>query len=244
MRTRTRTFEGLKVHYRPGIKNDPSSDEQALEEVLVRRAYRRTRSGFDVEQGERWLDLGANIGAFALYCRLRGAQAVCYEPEPGCFGLLQKNAKGFKLINAAVTAHSAEFISFSKSSNPQNNYRNTECVVRGYVPIPPVRNVYGGVLTGQKFDGVKMDIEGSEGPLIDDWLLPHCSKLVMEYHTSRDPEGAHLVNRLAILKQHFEHIHYPTMFKKLERYYEEPGADLPKGFPPRYDQLIFCWGPK
>src|ERR1700692_1595491 len=169
----------VTVYYRKG-RGEPSSDEQAIAEVLVRRCYRRARLGFDVEPGESWLDLGANIGAFAAYCRLQGAVVTCYEPDPENFEILKLNVDvNTELHNAAVTAQSAEFISFSKSANPQNNYRGTECAVKGYVPTPPVRNVYGGVLVGQKFDGVKCDVEGSEFKLIENWLLPKCEKMVL-----------------------------------------------------------------
>jgi hypothetical protein len=124
-------------------------------------------------------------------------------------------------------------VQFHGSSTPGNNYRGTvEAAPARYRELPPVRNVYAGVLVGQKFDFVKMDIEGSEGALIDDWLLPHCSRLVMEYHTSRDPNPEHLKRRLKILKEHFERVKYPACFDTL------------KGFPPRFDQLIFCWNPK
>src|SRR5690349_1246697 len=93
------------AYYRPG-----SSDEDVLKEVIDRHAYRRKKDGFEVELGERWLDLGANIGAFALYCRLHGARAVCYEPEPDCFSILEKNAPGFEKFNFAVTDKKEKYL--------------------------------------------------------------------------------------------------------------------------------------
>src|SRR5262245_12504074 len=83
-------FGNVQAWYRPG-----TTDENALIEVLVKRAYRRPSIGFDVRAGEHWLDLGANIGAFALYCKARGASAACYEPLADNFAILLKNAEPF-----------------------------------------------------------------------------------------------------------------------------------------------------
>lgn len=82
---------GITAHYRPH-----TSDERVLREVITKAAYRRTTLGFDVRPGEVWLDLGANIGAFALYCKTKRATAVCYEPDPDCFELLSLNVPEFE----------------------------------------------------------------------------------------------------------------------------------------------------
>src|SRR5207344_2312360 len=91
-------FDEVEAWYRPG-----TSDENALIEVINKKAYRRGSVKFDVERGERWLDLGANIGAFALYARSKGATVECYEPMPDCFAILKKNVPKARLHNSAVT---------------------------------------------------------------------------------------------------------------------------------------------
>lgn len=248
MRQTLMIIGGQHIWLRKGT-NEPSSDEQAAQEVLVKQAYTRKGHGptgfkFDVELGEKWLDLGANIGAFAVYVRSRGAEAVCFEPEPGCYRLLQKNAQGFRCFQYAVTASRVAQLTFMKSRNPQNNYRGTVLPVNGYIEQPPVNNLYAGDLgeytgrvNGNSFDGIKMDIEGSEGALIDNWLLPRCNKLVMEYHTSRDASIENLRRRVGILQDHFKVVKIPSLFMRVLE------GDS-KGFPPRFDQLIFCKGAK
>lgn len=239
---------GEKIWLRRGT-NEPSSDEQAAEEVLVKKAYTRKGHGptgfkFDVLPGERWLDLGANIGAFAVYCRARGATAVCFEPEPGCFKLLQKNAAGFRCYQLAVTASHEKQLAFCKSKNPENNYRGTVLPVENYIGVEPVNNLYAGELegytgsvNGNSFDGIKMDIEGAEGEILDNWLLPRTKKLVMEYHTSRDTSLVNLARRLGHLLDRFHTVKIPQLFLRAIE------GDL-KGFPPRFDQLIFAMEPK
>lgn len=232
----TKDIEGIQAHYRPGL-NERSSDEDALDEVLVKKVYRRSRSKFDVFPKERWLDLGANIGSFALYCKQRGAEAYCYEPDPECFRILKMNASGFVCHNVAVTSFKESNLRFYTSPNPDNFYRGTVVPVDRYESTPPVHNLWAGHLICQKFDGIKMDIEGSEGPLIDDWLIPRCEKLVMEYHTSRDSSVANLERRLQILKAHFHNVHYPKA-------YTDAIVSGAEHYKPRFDQLIFCWGAK
>jgi FkbM family methyltransferase len=238
MKLTTREYEGLTIHFRKG-EHEPSSDEQALAEVLEKKAYRRVRSGFDVKPGERWLDLGANIGAFALYCRLRGATAVCYEPDPECFEILKLNAPDFELHNAAFTAFEGATVQFRTSNNPDNRYRGTVMaggvkVPERYIELPPVKNVFAGTVANEVFDGIKMDVEGSEGPLLDLSLLPRCSKLVMEYHTSRDASVAHLKKRLRLLRKSFDQLKYPVA-------YDRAIEQKLKEYRPRFDQLIFAW---
>src|SRR5437867_2566152 len=109
----------ITAYYRAG-----TSDERVLEEVLG-GIYRRKKLLFDVEKGEHWLDLGANIGSFALYCRLHKATAACYEPDPECFKILLKNAPDFPCYPMAVTNQLPAFIPFWKGRLPTDNYRGT-----------------------------------------------------------------------------------------------------------------------
>jgi len=228
---------GEKIWLRKGT-GEPSSDEQAANEVLVRHVYRRVSWGFDVLPGELWLDAGANIGAFAVYCRSKGVNAVCYEPDVENFKILQRNATGrFVCQPYALTAHKEKEIKFWRSKNPQNHYRGTEHQVQGYLEHAPVLNLWAGELRRERYSGVKMDIEGSEGPIIDQWLMPRCDKLVMEYHTSRNSSVADLAQRLKILKGHFKNVRYPKAYDVAIDSGEEH-------FRPRFDQTIFCWSEK
>ena len=224
-----RLASGLSAYYRQG-----STDELVLHEVLDNRIYRRAKMGFDVESGENWLDLGANIGAFALYCKLRGATAECYEPDPDCFALLGKNVPDFTLHNVAVTASTADRIPFWKGRSSKDFYRATACGNR-FLPRHPsglLSNRHGGFLVGCSFDGVKMDIEGSEGALLDQGLLPRCRKLCVEYHLSRDDSAVNLQRRLDLLRLRFRTVKYPPYFDHM--------IALGRPFRTFHDRVIFC----
>lgn len=221
-----------------------TSDVGCLAEVIDRHVYSRRRSGFDVMPGESWLDLGANIGAFAVYAYLRGAAKVtCYEPEPGCFELLQRNTKSlkgctFELNNCAVTDREEKTLSFKKGRDENDHYRATILLDNRLPELGVLKNKFGGFLTRQKFDGVKMDIEGSEFGLIDENLLPRCEKLTLEYHFSRDHKDlVAFEKRMKLFHKRFANVWVPGFIER----------DLEKGvttYSGMYDCQIFCWGPK
>lgn len=239
-----KSYGGVSLWVREGT-TEPSSDEQGAEEVLAQHAYVRPRLGFNVLPGELWLDLGANIGAFAAFCRSKGATAECYEPEQGCYEVLKKNAGDFTCWPFAVTASTESTLQFRKSKNPENNYRGTVLSVDSYQEHGTVANLYAGLLledalaakSVKKFTGIKCDTEGSEFGLIDNWLFPPCQKLVFEYHHSRDKSVENLARRLGVLKERFNVVKYPAVFDALI-------SQAQRFDWPRYDQIIFCWEPK
>jgi hypothetical protein len=208
----TPSGEQFNVHYRPG-----TSDERVLTEVVDKHCYRRKRIDFDVEPGEHWLDLGANIGAFAVYCRTRGATASGYEPDAMNFFILGKNVNGFEYKRAAVTSSQDAWLPFWKGRLDNDHYRGTVVPSKNLPKHPEgqIPNHCGTWLKYRVADGCKMDVEGSEGGLIDNGMIPNVKKLCIEYHLSRDPSIANLARRLDILRGRFKHVHYPPEFDRL-----------------------------
>jgi FkbM family methyltransferase len=60
-----------------------------LDEIVVDKLY--FQEGVSISPGDIVLDVGANIGVFALCAAKQGAQVYAYEPIPGTFELLQRN---------------------------------------------------------------------------------------------------------------------------------------------------------
>lgn len=224
---KVRWIEGVPARHREG-----TTDSQVLTEVVEKRGYRRAKVGFDVEQGEHWLDLGANIGAFAIYCKLRGATAICYEPVKECFEILTRNASGFECVQAAVTAEKTNSIKFYKSRKEENQYRGSILKQGSMIEYDSVDNVWAGNLR-EEYSGIKMDIEGSEFGIIDNNIIPKCKKLVLEYHSSRDPSAIHLKTRLDALRTRFQHVAYPAELDRI--------ASSQKPVKTFFDRLIHCW---
>ena len=76
----------VRFHVRPG-----TGDLPIIDEVFIHRVYDSalTRIG----QGEQVIDIGANIGVFAIAAAARGAHVVCFEPLRDNFDLLLSNIR-------------------------------------------------------------------------------------------------------------------------------------------------------
>jgi hypothetical protein len=139
-------------------------------------------------------------------------------------------------VNAAITASRSDILPFWKGRDDKDYYRNTTFYSKGLPQHPKyfLPNMNGLFLKLMEFDGVKIDIEGSEGDLLDNKFLPKCEKLCMEYHLSRDPSAAHLANRITFLRSRFKYVEYPPELQRIV----DSGTDK-KTF---FDRLIYCWG--
>ena len=226
--------EGRQVDmfYRPG-----TTDENVLKEVIDQHGYRRPSMGFEILPDELWLDLGGNIGAFAAYCHLMGAYAESYEPEPECFKLLKRNIgnlSGFNIHETAITDVNAKHLPFYSGSRESDKYRYS-MVPNNHPMSVKLPNTHARILDRRRFDGIKMDIEGAEFGLIEGGWLPHCKKLVMEYHFSRDKSISNFHARINRLKKIFCTVQYPA---ELDRDYPD---DTFKG---HFDRLVWCMHPK
>jgi FkbM family methyltransferase len=222
-----RIFNGVPLWVRPEME----SDLQAATEVLELRTY---CSYFDVEQGEHWLDLGANIGAFTAYAAGRGATGMAYEPAVECFRVLQANAQPtWVLVNSAVTDSEDSYLRFSKSANPLNQYRGTVSAAplsAKYVPAGTVHNVCikaleENAVLGKQFDGIKMDIEGSEIPILLKGLLPPCNKLAMEWHRRQEGSPEQEDRCREYLQRRFRNVHWVENSEH-----------------PEWDPMVYAWG--
>jgi hypothetical protein len=81
-------IDGLKFWHRPGF-----SDLKTFEEVLGRKTY--LKRGMKILPGEKWMDCGGNVGAFALLACQAGAEVGVYEPAPSSLGFKRQEKSHF-----------------------------------------------------------------------------------------------------------------------------------------------------
>lgn len=166
------TGKNLKFYYRPG-----TSDDKVLTEIFTKGAYRKPKIGFDVSPDETWIDIGGHIGLFSLYAISKKASRVyVYEADSENFTILKKNIKLNKLSGrvkckrVAVVADadlgSRSTIDLWKSKDPTVNYRNSVVPkARGNkITVPACK--FNSVIREHKADGMKIDIEGAEVPIL------------------------------------------------------------------------------
>lgn len=225
----------MKLLQSNGIRfcvRENTSDEKAFREVIEKRCYERRE--FQVEAGERWFDLGANVGAFACYALSKGVSSVvCYEPDPeNCMqAVLNLKANGFDapVIQSAVTHRPNGMVTLNLWPKGQSWRNSVVRKVRGCTEIKvPTVNVFSILKNG---DCCKMDIEGSEIEILEAWPENlRLKKMVVEYSFDVDPSAQRLVRIGQKMKKSFAHVHYRRDLERMDKWTFFPAATL-----------LYCW---
>ena len=66
--------------------------KDTLDEYIVNEQQQYLKL-FNLNEDDRFLDIGANIGATAFFVADKVSKVFCYEPDVDNFELLQKNTK-------------------------------------------------------------------------------------------------------------------------------------------------------
>jgi FkbM family methyltransferase len=191
-------WQGMQLHYRPG-SSDPWAIYSHLMKPPERDEYAPPREmPLRTEEVKTVLDIGANVGATALYfARLfPNARIYAFEPAPDNFAVLSRNIANSTRIrgfNFGLGAQDAELELFH-SDNPVN--------FGGYSLHPAgsdtskkvrikVRNVAAVLaeLSLEKIDVVKVDTEGAEYDILTAFpesILRTAKYVTGELHGNRD----------------------------------------------------------
>lgn len=214
--------DGLKFMCRPG-----ASDEKTVKEVVEKGAYERR--DFKILPGENWLDLGGNIGAFSVLAASRGALVHVYEPDPLNVKLIRENLK-INGLNAVVKARA--IVHDDRKAATMNlwpegqSWRNS--IVRnkkGTQPLTVICENFFEIARPEHC--VKMDIEGSEIPILEAWPEGFTvRKLVFEYSFDVDPSCSRLRAILSKLKRHFRTVHHSSQIDRIENWTFFPPATM------------------
>jgi FkbM family methyltransferase len=161
------------------------------------------QAGFVPRRGWRILDIGANVGTFAVRSAMRRASVVAYEPHPETFRYLQANAakRGVDCRQAAVVADApedgvdlhlgSEDTRHSLLSRDQDSGVELGDAVR--VPAVAAREVIPGT-----WDLVKIDCEGVEFEILDSLSsedIAGVRRMIVELHGTRE-QMTRFVDRL------------------------------------------------
>lgn len=219
---------GVKIECREG-----TSDEKTFQEVIVKKAYERRE--FQICAGERWLDLGGNVGAFTCLASSKGAFVTTVEPDPSNVRMIRNNLSlnGFQaeIIQAAVVHDRREMEVLNlwpdgqswRNSIVRNRRGTNSTVVRCHNAFDLIKN----------YDCVKMDIEGSEIMILENWPENlRLRKMVFEYSFDVDSSCARLRSILGKLRNSFSVLKYSKQIETLAEW---------KFFPPA--TMVFCTNP-
>jgi FkbM family methyltransferase len=188
-------YGGLELPWTVG----PRSDFDVLNEVLVLGVY-----GAVLPRTEpaMILDLGSHMGASVLFWRERFPEAriVAIEPDPFTFRRLRGNVgalPGVDLRNVAVCEADGPVRFFHASQAWVSSLSD------GGEPVIVEGRSFRSLVA--EFGGVellKVDIEGAERYILDDWALRRVAAIVGEYHDSGDCDAR--ARFFATLAGHFD----------------------------------------
>jgi FkbM family methyltransferase len=177
--------EKLRLRVRP-------KDASVVREVANKRCY--ARRGVELAKSRHWLDCGAHIGVFALTAAAEGCRVTAFEPHPENCELLRHNVAGkpVEVHQAALCDRDGEIELYLAPRS--TSFHSLDPGKHGFVTVA-CRNFFD-VLRDGNFDGVKMDVEGSEMPLLEGMLgtdlLAGVKQLVFEWDFKRDRNTARL----------------------------------------------------
>lgn len=149
-----------------------TQDQQTIKEVLHDNMYGLQRH---LPAKAAIVDIGANIGAFAVACLARGAgRVVCFEPDPDCFMLLMQNVAAWgdkaELHNAAVWRKDEPAIFQPAGQQTACGYVLPQrlCRIRRIsIPTTDLDSVIESMTEdGSRIALVKIDAEASEYPIL------------------------------------------------------------------------------
>lgn len=180
---------GLKIHL-----SDFGHDVVTVFVIFVRKDYGTFPAGKVV------VDIGANIGVFALYAAhvLKASRVFAYEPHAGSFACLQRNIRENGLENRisawqlAVTDAPGQQVRLTMGAGPYNTLFADEhpdmAGVYGATESVRTTNMAEIVRAAGGIDVLKLDCEGSEYDILlgsTPDVLRQVGEIRMEYHRGR-----------------------------------------------------------
>lgn len=206
---RRRNPTSLKVKLRNGYVIQLSRDNSDIVTVFLifcRHDYGKIVSGSVV------VDIGANIGVFALYAACQGAKVVqAYEPAEESFNLLKRNIANNGLDNivfphkAAVVGKPSAHVWFSRKSSVFNAIDTSHENQPDYDLVPSITlaNIVKDILS---FNILKMDCEGGEYDIVinsEDSVFERIEEIRLEYHVGPHQELFDRFTKLGFIRYQF-----------------------------------------
>lgn len=180
---------GLKFWVEDVVKEPWKSTKMIGNEIFIRNAY--TPKGFEIDDGDTVVDVGAYIGVFSIFASSQGANVYSYEPNPDSFHLLKKNIKlnnikRIKAYNKAVCGKDGNTDLFRNKKFPQLTTTTITDGEKIKVNCTSLKEIIKNI---GFIDLLKMDCEGAEYEILQqlpEEFLSQIKKISMEYHEFKD----------------------------------------------------------
>lgn len=135
--------------------------------------------------GDVWLDIGANIGAFAIRAAEFVKEVIAIEPDPGNIQNLRRNielnlVENVYVLKAAVIGGPGEWVTLALSNTFSSTHRLGKIRGRKTIEVAGI-NINDTVET-YRANKIKMDCEGTEAEILEALDFAPIEEIVFEYH--------------------------------------------------------------
>ena len=169
------------------------SEVYLLDEVYREHLYDKL-PGFVPKASDTIVDVGANVGTFAVWQALRGARVYAFEPNPDCYRRLSKSVVENELTNTIdIFNYAIGQTTGSGVMHVPNNQTALGSVVPRDTPVfgqaPVVRltslDLILPALGVEHVDLLKIDTEGAEVDVLHGAVrtLRTTKRIIVEYHS-------------------------------------------------------------
>lgn len=228
MKAKTEIFQHKRIKF---IHRNGTSDKKTFDEVIVRNVYEKKI--FKINKGEHWIDLGGNVGAFALNAISKGATVDIYEPDPLNCKMIEKNLKinnfNANIFNKAVVAGEQKKMTMYVGNNMQT-WRNSLYKNWGNQKFTVDCINFEQVIKSDSI--VKMDIEGAEMAILEAMKI-YPKKMVFEWSFDIDGRIKRYKDVIDKMKKNYSKLKYSKQFYNMVDY------KLPNYIFPQCDN-IYC----
>jgi len=182
-----------------------SADADVVRLVIGRQEY--LQHGVTLSRSDIVVDIGGNIGAFAIFAARRAAHVVSVEPDRDNLRLFYENLHLNRVLNVsvcegAVSGCSGQ-VSFFKSRDGGTFHTTVADRLPDAesLPVPAISLAdLWSKYQIQRCDLLKIDCEGAEFEIIRNAsldVLRTIRQVAMEYHTTRAEVRRELIDRFA-----------------------------------------------
>lgn len=138
-------------------------------------------------EGDVWLDIGANIGAFAIRASDFVKRVVAVEPEPDNLQCLLRNMElnsvtNVDVVPAAINGGPESSVSLALSNTFSSTHRIG--TIRGRKSIEVRAYHIDDIVFTYGVNKIKMDCEGSEAEILEVMTFKPIQEIIFEYHFS------------------------------------------------------------
>ncbi len=171
----------------------PKREVFRLNNIFQKDEYRLPK-GVQITENSVIVDVGANVGAFAIYASMWNSNAniYCFEPNPQVTPLLDLNTQHFPNIERHYSALGEADGELSLYQHPYNTGESTTSQqIKGGKKVKVEVRKSGELLKERgisEIDVLKIDTEGAEVPILAGMkdFLPYTKVVMLEYHSEED----------------------------------------------------------